>query len=147
MTDTIKVYNESRDRTAIETDGGVTYRVDPQQVTELPATVAHRMISEWPSLRIIAESKVRSTDVWEARMGKAWDAVKREFNIDLDAKREVVGPETPPVEEPPMPADAVDPETGRVIDKNTNTHLCTYCQKEYKTLGPLRAHMKRDHNV
>jgi len=143
----LKVYNASPDRVAILAEGSDTYRVEPESLAEFPAEIAHRLVEAWPSVRLMEKQRaVADQDIWELRAGPAFEAAQREFNIDIHRPKDVEGPARPPVQEEKIPDDAYN-EDGTINAKETNTHTCTYCAKDYSRIGDLRNHMRKEHNV
>lgn len=144
----MKLFNGSTSRTVSHNDNGVVYTLLPGSLSEVPDHIAPNILNAWHEVSNQGPaSENTATEPWETRCGPIWEAAKKEFRIDLDKQIASSGPDRPVVTEPEVPADAINTETGTINDKLLNTHLCTYCQKEFTKIGLLRNHMKVDHNV
>lgn len=146
----MKIYNTSPSRVISYTDNGIIYNIDPLTLLEVPDQVGAAILDEWSEASTEGPAKVAlPPEPWEHKAGPAWEEAKKAHGLSdsTTPPKTPTGPDTPPVEEEHIPADAVNTETGEVNDKLTNTHLCTYCQQEYKRIGDLRNHMKKQHSV
>lgn len=142
----MQIFNESVSKTIVHSEGGEYYRIDPLQTAEIPDEIAESILSGWPTAKVPGKTKDNLPAVpWEHRCGDVWEKAKKEFGIKEKAMKETRGPERPEVVEPEIPADAVDPDSGRIQKDKLNKNVCPTCAAEFPTLKGCRLHQRKKH--
>lgn len=146
----ISIQNVSSSRTIAHQDGDEVYRLEPNEVGQFETQVGEAILAGWPIAKAIGEEKPNiSAKPWEWSAGPTWERAKLENRLrdDKDAPQVVTsGPDRPEVVESAIPSDAINPDTGRIVEAKLNTHVCNICEKQYKMLGALRTHQRKEHN-
>ncbi len=150
----ITVHNTSPTRTILHAAGNDTIRIDPLALKELPESVANEILSGWECAKADMTEDIPNMPKtpWEFSAGPAWEETQKLHKIGKYAavnqpQPATVGADRPPLQEPAVPADAYDKDTGKVIESKLNTHVCNMCEKPYKQLGALRNHQAKEHNA
>lgn len=145
----ISITNVSSSRTISHEDGGVVFTLGPNMTMDFENQVGEAILSGWPIAKANGEEKPNlARTPWEYSAGPTWEKAKLENKLMEHAvQKATVGADRPAVVEPPVPQDAIDVDSGKVIEAKLNTHVCNMCEKPYKQLGALRTHQRKEHNV